>query len=395
MIENPAVKTFNQMADFYRSVDFCWDGFFSKFNDEDLSYIWNNLYEKLFKKCGSRHVAVVVKEIKQGKILYDAITKNNKYNVINLCGNNKIPLYEINQIIEENKKPTILISCSRYMTGTTITKLDSVIFMRDVHSAETYVQFMLRGKNWYENRKKPCLVYDLSPNTFVKTEAFSKLVVSEGKARNASPANIAKDYSSCISLFEVNNFDIIKPMKNFVADFEKNLYTIGSDIQRPHVDFYIENLLKNLPLSFAKFLMQKENEKFDITAINDIHKLKQKKKTKKKKEECKKKLNIEELKNKLIKVLAHLPTFMKYNKINDINQMFIDSEKFDNLCQDMEYWTNGFTFEFLSILKDSMSEYEWNEFSKSLKVACNNLPENRDKWKYDAPRAVNNWKIYE
>jgi len=395
MTASPNAITFQKMVDFYKEPNFSWDGLFNKFTDNDIGFIVKSLYEKVMIKNGSRHIAIVVSKIEYGNKLYEGLKNYLDLDVVNLCGKNKIELYEINNKLNDNIKPVILISCNRYMTGTTMEKLDTVVFMRTVHSAETYVQYMLRAKNYFDGRNTACMVYDLSPEAYIKSDAFTNLVLSESKMRKKNVHNIVEAYGNCLSLFEINNFDCISEVSNFADEFEKDLYTMSSNSQCPRVDIYLDNLFNNISNNFLKFLKEKDENKVVITHINDIHKLKKEKNTKKVKNKNEKKLNIVELKSKLSKILAKLPTFMRFNNIDDINCLFIDNKQNNQLCEDLEYWTNGFTFEFLNDIKESMDQYYWNEFCKALSTVSKNLPIDREKWDpdFDAPRPVNNWRV--
>jgi type I site-specific restriction endonuclease len=388
--------TFKKLAEFFNTTDFSWMSMFEEFNSDELGMIVNDLYQRVVvKRKGAKNLAIVVNNINHGDKLSDGLKNYNQYTVYNVCGNSKTSLGEINAAMEENDgKPVIIITCGRYMTGTTMKRLDSVMFMRDVHSAETYVQYMLRAKNLFEGRTSACNVFDLSPNSFMYSDAFNNLIISEAKARAEAPEKIAKEYAECISLFEVDGFNIVSPVKDFSKKFESNFYSSKSNKQQLNVGNYFEdNFISSLSPEIISLLCNTRYKKGTIlTKGTSVTKAKLKTKSQKNRSDNKpdKKLNIVEIRCALIELLSHIPTFMKHEELTDINEIFNRKELFETF----KYWMNGFSVENLQLMKDLFEKNLWESFGNDLTVTRQNLPDDRDKWQYDSPRPVNNFKIF-
>lgn len=207
---------------------FSWDSYFKTFALDTISFHFNCLYKKIFSDHGKRgkHFAVYVNRIEYGKILADALKPSNNFEVINICGNDDYTLARVNRLLNESKKPVIIISCGKYLTGSTLKKLHGTIFMGTCNSAVNFIQYGLRGKNTYENREYHCSVFDLNTYFFLKTDAFKEMITSKARLNGTSIETILnEEYTEdCFEIFELNNFNNFDSVTNFDQILRDNWY---------------------------------------------------------------------------------------------------------------------------------------------------------------------------
>lgn len=93
--------------------------------------------------------------------------KNPKFNgfeIINVAGDGVNRIEEVKQLIEKSNK-SIVLSCKRFDTGSTVKQWDYVVMLTNIHSAETYWQSAFRpGTPWSDGDKKDIYVFDYDYN---------------------------------------------------------------------------------------------------------------------------------------------------------------------------------------------------------------------------------------
>lgn len=365
---------------------FSWRAFFHQFDETDIRTEFELLYETNFKNTG-KHCLVYVNRVKDGKKLARAISNSN-YDVVNLCGCNTISLEDINNKLK-GETPVIIISCGRFMTGVTIERLTNVIFMGKVNSAEMYIQYGLRGKNKYEGRNGlPCAIYDLNTEVYVYSDPFKIMIDTEAKSKGISPKEVAVGYEDAIAIFEIKNGNILTKIENFSKTFTEQFSHLDNDEEAPFCSFEMdESILLKLENLFPKkknksiipgiVITQKQIEsaqKITTDNENDVDYTDDNVNEKgKKKDKIKK---IYELRNKLREQVNYLPTYMKFNEIENVEDLFNEEHR-----EKLNIWHN-INLEIFITLKDILVDIEWNQFCEHVNCIKNKLSEDELSWKY-------------
>lgn len=225
-----------------------------------------------------------------------------------------------------NVKPYIIISCGKKFTGTTLNPIKSVVFMGQVNSAERFIQFGSRAKNYFEGRNSACNVWDLNPQCFLYSDAFKSLIINEAKQRNTNKKEIIHAYENCMELFELKGLDMVR-VSDFVSTFEKNIYVCSNDEQAP----YVEDTVLFGPIFdklFESGLLNHLNERMlqAKLPISDIplEKPKDKNRVKSKarnKQGGNTRLVKEKARAALRLAFNRVPTFMKYHRLNTVESL--------------------------------------------------------------------------
>lgn len=363
---------------------FSWRAYFSQFKPAELADEFDILYNNYYSKTGP-HCLIYVNRVSDGNKLAKALDKE-LYEVINVCGNNKISLSEINQKLE-GSKPVIIVSCGRYMTGVTMKLLTNVIFMGKVNSAEMYIQYGLRGKNKYEGRNGlPCAIYDLNTEVYVYSDPFKVMVSTEAKSKNKPLIDIVKNYEEALAIFEVSN-NIFAQYNNFAEKFTETFAHIDGDNEIPFCSFEInENVLFKIKDFLNNKVCKNKTPELQITEeqienapeIDDGNIDKKKKKGRKKltNEEKQKLKKIYELRDKFREQIKYIPTFMKFNNIENVEDIF--TEENANL---LKIW-HSVKVELFKTLREILSVNDWIEMCENIKAIKNKLPDDDMSWKY-------------
>lgn len=362
---------------------FSWSAYFEQFDSCSLAMHINMLFNKYFLINDNINTAIVVKEISHAKKLENVIDKT-KYEVFNVAGNNKITLAVINRALKKARlgvgKPVIMISCGRFLTASTLKYLDSIVYMCKVNSAENYIQYGLRPKNKYENRKTSCNIFDLNTESFIQTDAFKLLVDIEAKYKKTTCEKIIKQYQDCMELWELDDTYELKKYNNFSDEFQKNIYHLNNgklnleniitfdliatnnndillDIQnlenkRKRNDYKSGMTITDTGIGNAGIDDTSKTDKTNSNISKDDNKKDNKISTLK---QCQ--ILLDTLKDKINKV----PGFMAYNKIKNFEQLFLSTE----YNEKMYYFCGGLTIKlFLKIKKiliNNNLENSWNE----------------------------------
>lgn len=97
----------------------------------------------------------------------NVMRKNPKFDgfeIINVAGGGVNRIEEVKQSIEKSNK-SIVLSCKRFDTGSTVKQWDYVVMLSNLHSAETYWQTAFRpGTPWSDGDKKDIYVFDYDYN---------------------------------------------------------------------------------------------------------------------------------------------------------------------------------------------------------------------------------------
>ena len=362
---------------------FSWRAYFSQFKPAELADEFDILYNNYYSKTGP-HCLIYVNRVSDGNKLSKALDKDT-YDVINVCGNNKISLNAINKKME-GSKPVIIVSCGRYMTGVTMKLLTNVIFMGKVNSAEMYIQYGLRAKNKYDGRTYPCAIYDLNTEVYVYSDPFKVMVSTEAKSKNKPLIDIVKNYEEALAIFEVSN-NIFTTYNNFAKKFTETFAHIDGDNEIPFCSFEInENILFQIKDFLNNKVCKNKTPELQITEeqienaaeIDDGNSDKKKNRGRKKltKEEKQKLKKIYELRDKFREQIKYIPTFMKFNNIENVEDIF--TEENANL---LKIWHNV-NVELFKTLKEILSNNDWIEMCENIKAIKNKLPDDDMSWKY-------------
>ena len=362
---------------------FSWGAFYQQFDELDIRTEFNLLYDTHFKKTG-KHCLVYVNRIKDGNKLARAIS-TGKYDVVNLCGCNTITLKEINDKLK-GETPVIIISCGRFMTGVTMERLTNVVFMGKVNSAEMYIQYGLRGKNKYEGRTKdnPCAIYDLNTEVYVYSDPFKVLVENEAKAKKVPSKNIILGYEDAIAIFEIKDGEVLDQIKNFAQTFTEQFSHVNGDNEAPFCAFEndetilygIKDLLFCYKSTIKKPAMLITPTQIDKAKAEIEHTGPRKGRKKRTDAEREKMKELYIIRNKFREQLNHLPTFMKFNNVNSLDEL-IEGDYGELL----KIWYN-INIEIFKILKTLISETDWDQFSEHIICVKNKLTDNETEWKY-------------
>ena len=364
------------------TLKWSWDSFFDIY--DDTAWLFDNLYTRFIGHHG-KHTMVYVREKKQGDKLADGLVTLGKYKVLNLCGKNyKGSDVQLSNEMLKSDKPCIIISCGKKFTGTTLKPIENVVFMGQVNSAERYIQFGCRAKNFFDGRTNPCNVWDLNPQCFLYSDVFKNLIDNEAKYRNKNKKDIIHAYEDCMELFELNGLEM-KKATDFVSSFEHQMY-VGVNDQAPAIADAVlagpvfEMLLKTGVLdklgdSVAKAKMTVSD--IQIAKPKDMNRTKGKKTNIHKDNKPLKEIIITRM--LLRDALNSLPTFMKYNGLTTVADLLAYESK-----EDLVYW-NNLPIDCIVLMKDNLDAYDWHEFCTAIENAVKRTPEisHRAEWKND------------
>ncbi len=362
---------------------FSWPAYFEQFTTGDISSEWDALYNKHFKVNG-KHVLVYVNRVTHGKKLELSLDKD-KYNVINICGDNTVKLKTINNTLKTSEKPVIIISCGKFMTGVTIDLLTNVVFMGVVNSAEMYIQYGLRAKNKYPGRGNiPCTIYDLNRKTCLMTEAFERLCIAEAKTKKLTVNEVAKLYEEAIYMLEWNDSDILVPYKNFAIEFTTNFSHLANDAECPRFEIAddillaLEHDISDTTIEVSA-TMEITNEQ--LAAAKELNKMKNKKDNFDafaKKTEAERLKEIEILRKQFQANIAYIASFMRFNNIENVNDVWTKTNRYKFML-----WSkDGTDSIFLKKLSTLISQIDWKYLCENIIAVKNKLSENDLTWKY-------------
>ena len=363
------------------TLKWSWAAFFDEYDDPE--WLFDNLYTRFIGKHG-KHTMVYVHEKKHGDKLAKGLARLGKYKVLNLCGKDyKGSDLKLSNEMTNSDKPYIIISCGKKFTGTTLKPIENVVFMGQVNSAERFIQFGCRAKNYFEDRTNPCNVWDLNPQCFLYSDTFKNLIDSEAKYRNKNKKDIIHAFEDCMELFELNGLEMQKAT-DFVSTFEQQMY-VGVNDQAPAItdailtgstfDMLIKSgMLNKLGKAVSKAKMLVSN--IPLGKPKDANRIKGKKGGAHKINPLKEIITIRML---LRDAFNRLPTFMKYNGLATVDDLFNYDSK-----EDLVYW-NNLPIECITLLKDNLDEYDWHEFCNAIENAVKRTPaiSCRSEWKND------------
>ena len=364
----------------HEKFDACLDDLkfsFASYFDDKVGFGLNTfgshfkqLYDKIFSKHG-KNFAVYVNNVKHGKKLAKGIELTEDFMVINVCGNNKYSIGYINRMLNESKKPVIIISCSRFLTGVTFKKLHGLIIMGTCNSAVSYIQYGLRGKNTYEGREYPCTIFDLNTRSFLKTDAFKEMILAKAEFIDKPIEEILKDEynQNVFEIFELNDYNNFDKITNFDEELQKN-WMIADD------GYGMSSLIINedtIPESYFKELLEcgfsfedikLKDHKIEITEKQcDKPERNKKERKQNKKENSEKITDYKNWLTKLITILNSIPLYVYSYNAKSLNQIIEDNPiEFDTFCP------NG--VEILKALKNIWHEHNeekrWNNLNDAV-----------------------------
>ena len=373
------------------TLKWSWDSFFNEYDDP--AWLFDNLYTRFISQHG-KHTMVYVHEKKQGDKLANGLATLGKYKVLNLCGKNyKGSDVQLSNEILKSDKPYIIISCGKKFTGTTLKPIENVVFMGQVNSAERFIQFGCRAKNFFDGRMNPCNVWDLNPQCFLYSDTFKNLIDNEAKYRNKNKKKVIHAYEDCMELFELNGLEM-KKATDFVSSFEHQMY-VGVNDQAPAIadtvlagpvfDMLLKTgLLDKLGDSVSKAKMAVSD--IPLAKTKDMNRTKGKKTNVHKDNKPLKEIIITRM--LLRDALNSLPTFMKYNDLTTVADLLAYESK-----EDLIYW-NNLPIDCIVLMKDNLDAYDWHEFCNAIESAVKRTPEisHRAEWKNDCKNRPANVK---
>lgn len=364
------------------TLKWSWDSFFNEYDDP--AWLFDNLYTRFIGQHG-KHTMVYVHEKKQGDKLAIGLATLGKYKVLNLCGKNyKESDVQLSNEILKSDKPYIIISCGKKFTGTTLKPIENVVFMGQVNSAERFIQFGCRAKNFFDGRTNPCNVWDLNPQCFLYSDTFKNLINNEAKYRNKNKKDIIHAYEDCMELFELNGLEM-KKATDFVSAFEQQMY-VGVNDQAPAIaDAVLTGSIFEILLKTGMLDKLGDSVSKAKMTVSDIPLTKPKDNNRAKGKNA----NVYKDNKPLKEIIAarmllrdalnRLPTFMKYNGLETVTDLLAYESK-----EDLVYW-NNLPIDCITLMKDNLDEYDWHEFSNAIESAVKRTPEisHRAEWKND------------
>lgn len=365
---------------------FSWRAYFSQFTKGALGDEFDMCYKLYYSQTGP-NCLVYVNRVHDGDKLAKSLDSDN-YNVVNVCGNNKIKKQDIDKLLETSDKPVIIISCGRFMTGVTLEKITNVIFMGRVNSAEMYIQYGLRGKNRFKGRTQPCAIYDLNTEVYIYSDAFKRMISSEAKSKKKSLKDMIKDFEKAMAIFEVSNNMLIE-VKDFVVKFTNEFSHIYSDREIPYCSFAMDlKLLKQIEDLFPKNKHKSKNPSLNIndqqipmarelTGTDEDNSNDETDDSKKKKklsnDEIKKQ---RDLQNKFREQIKYIPSFMRYNNVAEVEDLFSDTNE-----RLLKIWHN-IKIDIFKRIKELVISDEWIEMCDNIKSVRDSLSDDDMSWMY-------------
>lgn len=363
---------------------FSWRAYFSQFIGTEIAEEFTLLYDQHFSKTG-RHCLIYVNNIKSGNIIVRGLDKE-KFNVINVCGDNTITLDKINSLMQTSELPVIIVSCGRYMTGVTFERLTNVIFMGTVNSAEMYIQYGLRAKNKYPGRGNiPCAIYDLNPKTIINTDAFKQLIIIESKLSKKTPSEIAKLYEDATYMLEWNEGNIFVKYNNFAEEFTNNFSHIDNNKECPFIPEISDDILLAIENNMADVNFETSaNMEITNEQLKSAKELNRNKKQKHQlsaeelalKTDAERRRILAMLRRQLQTNIAYIPSFMKHHNIQTIEELYTDENK-----HKFSLWA-PFDIVLLKLMSELMPNLEWQILYENINIVKNNLPDDALLWKY-------------
>lgn len=360
-----------------------WDAFFTQF--DDVGWLFDTMYKKQFCKNGKNSM-VFVQKIEQGNTLESSLDKN-KYCIINLCGSTKNNMSdeELNIKMKNEEKPVVIISCGRKFTGSTITYLDNIVFMGTVQSAERFIQFGSRAKNYYTGRTSECVVWDLNPKCFLETPDFAQMADLEAKTRSKSLKEVLHEYEDCIEYYEIRNGELT-PVKNFAERIEKSFIAGNVGLQScaiPNVMFAVDTLLSLkslLSVQQSKTKTGVEVSDVDVGSAKNLRRKMQNGQSGDNEDNKVKRSELTKLRDALKDGVNRIPTFMKWCEFTTAEQMIRSAE----FKSHFKAWT-AIDPAIMDRLRGLLSQTEWHDFCDDIEHVARNLPgcERRNEWQFD------------
>lgn len=313
---------------------FDWQAYFNQFNKSQIAEHFEMLYHKTYSKTG-KHYAIFINNIIHGQKLAAGLD-DEKFEIVNVCGDSRFKLTEINEKLDKSKKPVIIISCGRDLTGVTLEKLDGLIIMGTLHSAENYFQFALRGKNAYIGRQTECSVYDLNPKSFIQTDVFAKYAEDRSSYLKTPLKQTAIEIGKCFEIFEINNYDNIEKCEDIDQLIHDAFNVSGSNEAGCYIEniltMYQHDLIHQLLEGLENFSIKKyKNNDIVITEDQTAGKVERSKREKTKNEQNNKitTATFNKAIQKIRELALIIPQFMFIKRIKHINEI-IDSKDLQN-----------------------------------------------------------------
>lgn len=363
------------------TLKWSWDSFFDEYDDP--AWLFDELYTRFIGQHG-KHTMVYVREKKQGDKLANGLNAN-KYKVLNLCGNTyKGTDVQLSKEIAKSDKPYIIISCGRKFTGTTLKPIENVVFMGQVNSAERFMQFGCRAKNYFTGRTNPCNVWDLNPQCFLYSDTFKGLIDNETKYRNTNKKEVIHAYEDCMELFELNGLEM-KKATDFVSSFEQQMY-VGVNDQAPAItDAVLTGAVFDMLLKTGLLDKLGDSVSKAKMAVSDIPLAKPKDANRSKSKNAGTHKDNKPLKEVIATrmllrdALNRLPSFMKYNDLATVSDLLAYESS-----EDLVYW-NNLPIDCITLMKDNLNDYDWREFCNAMESAVKRTPDisHRAEWKND------------
>lgn len=124
----------------------------------------------------------LVPSVSDGKKIEQYLNNNypGKFNIINLCNTSKESLSFVrNGLQNNNGKKSIILSFNKLTLGVTIPEVENVVFLRDVTTAELYMQAGCRAKSQYSGPVKKENAYLISFNINNDFSIFTEITSND------------------------------------------------------------------------------------------------------------------------------------------------------------------------------------------------------------------------
>jgi hypothetical protein len=204
----------------------------------------DNLFESLFKLPNGASFWLIGK-VSDGQKIEDYINRTypDKYNIINLNKTNKETLKYLRDNLDNSpNKHSIVLSYNKLTLGITESRIENVVFLRDISTPELYMQAGSRAKSQYSKAlmnlygKKDfayLISFNINNDKFIFQSITNKKEISEEKFLKLLPVS-AVEYDALTNTSEIIDLTSKEEFLNEVSKLSTN-EAVERVINRNHI----------------------------------------------------------------------------------------------------------------------------------------------------------------
>ena len=184
------------------------DLFLDKFVSRGGILVENELQDKdgKSKKYNINHGFYLLPDVASCNMAEKVMRKNPNFDgfeIINVAGDGVNRIEEVKQSIEKSNK-SIVLSCKRFDTGSTVKQWDYVVMLTNIHSAETYWQSAFRpGTPWSDGDKKDIYVFDYDYNRVLEVTGDYAKALSDNSPKEMT--TIVREMLDTMPIYSLGN----------------------------------------------------------------------------------------------------------------------------------------------------------------------------------------------